>query len=120
LFVAKSAANGQTIPALKDEYTAYSALALNTFRINKKPIDYIIFPNGDHSLQRPLEHLALQNAVVDWMRFWLKDEAPADPERAARWAVLRKQQDEVLKTPPPPRGKWVFVPESDKSAADSK
>ena len=25
--------------------------------------------------------------------------------------ILRKQQDAVLKTPPPPKGKWMFEPD---------
>lgn len=36
-------------------------------------------------------------ANLDWMFFWLKGEIPSDPERAARWSILRQQQNEVLK-----------------------
>jgi len=45
------------------------------------------------------------------MNFWLQDKDPEDAARATRWAPLRKMQDEVLKTPPPPRGRWTFIPE---------
>ena len=41
--------------------------------------------------------IATSEANLDWMCFWLKGEIPSDPERAARWLILRKQQDEVLK-----------------------
>ena len=88
-------------------------LTLGSFVMAKRPYDYLLFPDGVHLLERPRERLFLMNAIVDWMRFWLKGEIPSDPERAARWAILRKQQDEVLKTPPPPKGNWVFVPEAE-------
>lgn len=82
---------------------------VNGFAANKRPLEYLVIPGGRHTLEMPLERLASLQATVDWMCFWLKGEIPSDPERAARWAVLRKQQDEVLKTPPPPKGKWIFV-----------
>lgn len=81
------------------------------FRLNRKPFECIVFPKGEHSLRLPAERFYSIGKVVDWMCFWLKGEAPSDYECAARWAILRKQQDEVLKTPPPPKGKWVFQPD---------
>lgn len=79
--------------------------------MNKKPVDSYVFPHGDHHLQKPSEIIALHNLALDWMSFWLKGEAPKDPERAARWAPLRKLQEDVLATPRKPDGKWIFVPE---------
>lgn len=79
--------------------------------INHRPFEYLFFASGGHELYRPRERIASMEATIDWMCFWLKGEIPKDPKRAARWAILRKQQDEVLKTPPPPNGKWQFVPD---------
>ncbi len=80
------------------------------YRLSGHPAEFLMFPQGLHNLSMPRQRLASYKATVDWLCYWLKDEIPADPDRAARWAILRKQQDEVLKHPPPPKGKWVFVP----------
>ena len=90
----------------------FAAETIGALRLNKKPFEFIFFPRGTHQLQSPRERYASLSTSVDWMGFWLKGEIPKDLERAARWAILRKQQDEVLKTPPPPKGKWVFVPDA--------
>lgn len=84
---------------------------IGAFQLNRIPAEFFFFPEGDHDLVRPNERLAMMTATVDWFSFWLKGEVPSDPDRAARWAILRQQQDEVLKTPPPPKGKWVFQPD---------
>ena len=89
---------------------------VGAFSQTRHPFELVIFPKGNHPLTRPRERLASQLMSVDWMCFWLKGETPKDPERAARWAILRKQQDEVLKTPPPPKGRWVFQPDPDQPA----
>jgi len=89
---------------------------IGAFMQNRRPFEHLVFPNGSHVLEMPRERFASLEATVDWMCFWLKGETPKDPERAARWAILRKQQDEVLKTPQPPRGKWQFVPDADQGA----
>lgn len=86
--------------------------SLASMRINRRPYELFYIASGAHALVRPQERKAELEIIVDWLKFWLKDEIPSDPERAARWAVLRKQQDEVLKTPPPPRGHWTFVPDA--------
>lgn len=93
------------------EYGAHQVIA--AFGANRKPVDVFYLPQAIHQPVRPVERNAEMAAIVDWMCFWLKGEVPSDPERAARWVVLRKQQDEVLKTPPPPKGKWVFVPDAE-------
>lgn len=98
-------------------HAEYFALdIIGAFRINKKPLEYVFFPQAEHPLLRPQERYAAIELVVDWMRFWLNGEYPSDRERAERWVPLRKQQDEVLKTPPPPKGKWVFLPDAEQPA----
>lgn len=83
-----------------------------TYVLNTLPFDYVLFPDGEHHLKRPRERIALINLVVDWMNFWLQDRQPDSPELADRWGILRKQQLEVLKRPPLPRGRWQFIPEN--------
>jgi hypothetical protein len=61
------------------------------FRAARRPFDELSFPEGVHNLMRPRERIVLMNAIVDWMAFWLMDEAPADPERARVWTQMRTQ-----------------------------
>lgn len=100
LFTYTSVKTGQDFLEVKG---AWRALGL--------AFDMVGYPKGGHQMQAVRQREANFRLIVDWMCFWLKGEIPSDPERAAHWAILRKQQDEVLKTPPPPKGKWVFVPE---------
>jgi hypothetical protein len=44
-----------------------------------KPVDFIWIPRGMHLLVKPRERLTSQQGDVDWIRFWPKDEADADP-----------------------------------------
>lgn len=93
--------NGEDgIPGVELDLELYSGL-----KQLRKPVDYLFFQNGSHNLSRPLQRLALQTAVVDWMAFWLMNETPDDEARASRWAALRQQQVKVLSTPPPPTGR---------------
>lgn len=90
---------------------------LGAFRLNRKPFELLVYPDAAHHLHRPRQRLESYALTVEWMCFWLKGEVPSDPKRADRWAILRKQQDEVLKTPPPLKGKWVFMPDPDQNNA---
>lgn len=92
-----------------DDYPSDLIATANAYRLNNKPFEGLVFPRGLHLLYRPQEHLELQRSVVEWMAFWLKDEAPNDVARAARWKKLREQQDNVLKQAVAPKGKWIFV-----------
>ncbi len=78
-----------------------------------KPFVYTKINESSHHLGGPAARYASLQLTVDWMRFWLKGESPSDLGRAERWSMLRNQQDEVLKTPPPPKGKWVFQPDAE-------
>jgi dipeptidyl aminopeptidase/acylaminoacyl peptidase len=65
---------------------------VGAFMANRRPIDYLYFPQGSHNLQRPLERIAMLTTVVDWMEFWLQcheDSDPAKQEKYARWRKLR-------------------------------
>jgi dipeptidyl aminopeptidase/acylaminoacyl peptidase len=65
--------------------------------INRRPFDYLYFPNGVHPLMRPRERYASLTASVDWMNFWLKDREDPDSSKAgqyARWRELRKIQEQ--------------------------
>jgi dipeptidyl aminopeptidase/acylaminoacyl peptidase len=75
-----------------DEWEIYASLHLQG-----KPVDLILFPDGEHVLAKPLERLASQEGNVDWFRFWLKGEEDADPVKAdqyIRWRRLRKLQEQ--------------------------
>src|SRR6218665_110920 len=85
--------NGQSgDPAIRRSNFDVTHLTLfGAFRQARRPFDFVNFPNGEHMLIRPRERLTLMNTIVDWMAFWLLDEAPADPERARVWTQLRTQ-----------------------------
>jgi hypothetical protein len=73
----------------------YAWPSLNTigaFLANKKPLEYLYFPEGAHQLQRPRERLAMMESVVDWMSFWLQGKEDPSPDKAsqyARWRPMR-------------------------------
>ena len=72
------------------EWEIYASL-----RNQKKPVDLMYIPNGQHILQKPLDRLASQQSNVDWFRFWLQgyeDPVPAKRAQYARWQGLRKLQ----------------------------
>src|SRR5690606_1348330 len=65
---------------------------LAAFRLNHRPLEYVVFPKGDHQLIRPLERLALMQSSVDWMIFWLRGQEDPDPAKVkqySRWRALR-------------------------------
>jgi hypothetical protein len=68
---------------------------LSLLRLQKKPVDLIYIPDGQHILQKPMERLASQQGSVDWFDFWLnghEDPDPAKAEQYIRWRELRKLQ----------------------------
>ncbi|MXP41201.1 hypothetical protein GRI75_06025 [Altererythrobacter soli] len=80
----------------KGDYIGIDHETLGAYAANDKPIEWLFFPEGGHHLQRPREHLYLNEATVDWMAFWLKGEVPANVHRARRWLMLRTMQEAVL------------------------
>jgi hypothetical protein len=79
------------------EWEWYAGLTLQ-----KKPVDFVLIPHGEHLGGMVSERVLEQQGLVDWFSFWLKDEEDPDPAKAgqnARWRELRKQDT----TPPSTR-----------------
>jgi len=69
----------------------YSALM-----IQGKPVELILFPDGKHILELPLQRAGSMQGSVDWFRFWLQGYENPHPQYAdqdARWGKLRAQHD---------------------------
>ncbi|MEJ1962119.1 MAG: prolyl oligopeptidase family serine peptidase [Gammaproteobacteria bacterium] len=61
----------------------------------KKPVDFMLIPEGTHELQRPRERAASLEASVDWMSFWLQGKEDLAEEKSAqydRWRRIRSSQ----------------------------
>jgi dipeptidyl aminopeptidase/acylaminoacyl peptidase len=66
---------------------------IGSLRMNNAPFEALFFNKGKHQLQRPIERRASMQATVDWMAFWLSDQAVTngdDPTRAERWSALKQ------------------------------
>jgi dipeptidyl aminopeptidase/acylaminoacyl peptidase len=63
-----------------------------------KPVEYVWFVDGAHTLNAPSEREASMQRTLDWFRFWLmnaeRDSVPEDPDRFARWRKLREQHEQ--------------------------
>lgn len=68
----------------------YALETVGALRISKIAHEFLLLPNAAHQPLRPREQEALMRANVDWMSFWLLDQAPEDPERAVHWEDIRK------------------------------
>lgn len=70
-------------------------------RLNK-PIEFVLLPTASHQLVKPWERRTAQQGLVDWFRFWLKNEEDSSPEKTAqymRWRELRRLKEmETAKT----------------------
>jgi len=74
--------------ALWDWYTILKKL--------NKPVEYWIAPDGTHDIFKVSQRLRNNQHLVDWFRFWLKDEEDPDPEKQdqyVRWRQLRVMQE---------------------------
>ncbi len=58
---------------------------VGAFRLNDRPIEFVLFPDGAHQLLRPRERVVSMQNTVDWMSFWLQATRP-NPEKASRYA----------------------------------
>lgn len=54
-------------------WEAYSIL-----RRDNRPVDFILYPSGSHSLKMPRQRMESQGGSVDWFGFWLSGEFPSD------------------------------------------
>ena len=80
--------------------TANVMAVVGAFALNRKPLEYLYLPNADHNVIRPLERIALIDAVVDWMTFWLQGYEDPNPSKAhiyLRWHQMREQQAESVR-----------------------
>jgi Prolyl oligopeptidase family len=76
--------------AIPEEWEIYSSLYQQ-----KKPVELVYIPKGQHILQQPLDRLASQQGNVDWFRFWLQGyerENVEDSSQYSRWRKLRDLQ----------------------------
>jgi dipeptidyl aminopeptidase/acylaminoacyl peptidase len=74
--------------SLLGQWELYMSLSLQ-----KKPVDLIYIPNGQHVLQNPLDRLASQQTNVDWFLFWLQGYENPDAAKASQyklWETLRR------------------------------
>lgn len=73
------------------EWEIYSSL-----RNQRKPVDLLWVPDGQHILQQPLQRAASQQYNVDWFRFWLQgyeDPDQAKDRQYQRWEELCDMQN---------------------------
>jgi hypothetical protein len=78
--------------SILQEWELYASL-----RLQKKPVDLIYFPGGQHILQRPSERFASEQGNVDWFRFWLQgyeDPAPQKNDQYERWRTMRESRNQ--------------------------
>lgn len=71
-------------------------LWLGAFRLNRRPLEYLLLPEAAHQYQRPREQEAATEAGVDWMNFWLtghENTTPDEVERNSRWRQMRELND---------------------------
>lgn len=62
------------------------------FLRTKRAFEQWGFPTGEHTLEFPRERLAMSEASVDWMSFWLLDQENPDPQKyiqSLRWRKIR-------------------------------
>jgi hypothetical protein len=74
--------------SLLSEWELYSSLSQQ-----KKPVDLIYLPDGQHILQKPWDRMVSQQGNVDWFRFWLMGEEnpePEDKDEYRRWRSLEE------------------------------
>ncbi len=82
------------------EWEIYSSLTMQ-----RKPVELVYLPEGQHILQKPLERLASQQGNVDWFRFWLKNEEDPTSYHAwkyTRWRRMRKEMERSRSAFAPP------------------
>lgn len=66
--------------ATHSESTISYALEIRgAFELNRRPLEYLVYPYGGHLLTRPGQRLACLQATADWMDFWLQGRERTDP-----------------------------------------
>ncbi|MEJ0039603.1 MAG: prolyl oligopeptidase family serine peptidase [Gammaproteobacteria bacterium] len=80
------------------------------------PVEYWYLKDGTHEVFTAEHRLVTNQRLVDWFRFWLKDEEDTDPaksEQNARWRSFRDQQRALLGKPRPALLDWTSTPLND-------
>jgi dipeptidyl aminopeptidase/acylaminoacyl peptidase len=65
--------------------------------LQKKPVDYVLLPDAAHMVVKPWERIVAQQGLVDWFRFWLKNEEDHEQTKSgqySRWRKLREGESQ--------------------------
>jgi hypothetical protein len=57
------------------------------------PVEYWFFPDGEHSPYKVGDRMQAGSFLIDWYRYWLKDEKDTDPsksEQYLRWDAMKR------------------------------
>ena len=68
--------------------------------LNRRPFDFLMFPDGDDAMLKPRPRLASLDATVDWMNFWLQGKEDPNPAKAGqyqRWRKMKADWEQVQK-----------------------
>jgi len=60
--------------------------------LQNRPVELVEIPAGVHILQRPWDRRIAMQGIVDWFRFWLKEEEDLNPDKEdeyLRWRQMR-------------------------------
>jgi hypothetical protein len=63
-----------------------------------RPVDFVVYPDGSHVLQKPGERLASQGGNVDWFRFWLQGYEDPDPQKQQQYRRWREMRESAALT----------------------
>jgi hypothetical protein len=83
-----------------------------------KPVELVLFPEGKHVLELPLQRVGSMQGSVDWFRFWLQGYENPKPQYSgqyARWRALRAQQawnEKLIAAGKDPAAEFVKEPRS--------
>ncbi|HKX26964.1 MAG TPA: prolyl oligopeptidase family serine peptidase, partial [Blastocatellia bacterium] len=70
--------------------------SVQTFKALKRhgvPVDWYVYRGEGHLKSQPLNKYHVYRRNLDWMKFWLKDEVSADPDRQEqymRWRAMKE------------------------------
>lgn len=74
-------------PEVKNNWDIYALL-----RRQYRPVEMILFPQGEHALSRPSDRMISLQGNVDWYRFWLNNEQRVEPVLPNETASTLKDQ----------------------------
>jgi len=83
-------------PLLIQSPDSEAMFSLETFKALKHysvPVEWYVYPGEGHVKSQPLNKYYVYRRNLDWMKFWLKDEVSADPdkqEQYSRWQAMKE------------------------------